>query len=384
MKQRLAIITEIIAPYRIPVFNALAEHAEVEPHVIFLSETDRSLRNWHVYKEEIQFSYEVLPSLRKRIGKLNVLLNSGIPRALRNARPELILCGGYNYLASWQAALWARHSETPFLMWVESNAHDQRHQYGAVEYLKKKILRWCDAYVVPGRMSREYLTCLGAAPDTIYTAPNAVDNAFYSRAASSIRANSAEHRCAHRLPDQYFLYAGRLVPAKGVFDLLQAYALLSPEVRSQFGLVFAGSGEAESELRTKARAISPGTVLFPGFAQRENLAIFYTLADILLFPTHSDPWGLVVNEAMVCGLPIICSSVAGCSADLVEDGVNGLLVPPGDVARLASSMDVLARNPQMRSQMSRNSLERIANYSPIAWAEGVAQAVRATRNAHHG
>src|SRR5579884_903138 len=233
MKQRLTIITEIIAPYRIPVFNALAEHDEVDPHVIFLSETDRSLRDWHVYKDEIRFSYEVLPSFRKRIGRFNVLLNWGVGRALGNASPNAILCGGYNYLASWQAALWARRTRTPLLMWVESNALDQRHRYVVVEYLKKKILGWCDGCVVPGRMSGEHLNSLGVPPDHIYCAPNAVDNEFYSRAASSVLANAAEHRLRHKLPDRYFLFVGRLVAAKGVFDLLHAYASLSAEIRSR-------------------------------------------------------------------------------------------------------------------------------------------------------
>lgn len=381
MKHRLTILTEIIAPYRIPVFNALAEHAAVEPHVIFLSETDRSLRDWDIYKDEIRFSYEVLPSFRRRIGRYNVLLNSGVTRALRRAKPAAILCGGYNYLASWQAVRWARSARVPFLMWVESNAKDQRHAYFGVEYLKKKMLSWCDGYVVPGRMSADYLTSLGVAAGKIYRAPNAVDNDFYSRAASLACARSAELRREHKLPEHYFLFVGRLVPAKGVFDLLQAYAALPADLRSQFGLVFAGSGQAEAELRARARAISPGTVLFPGFAQREQLATFYALADILVFPTHSDPWGLVVNEAMVCGLPIICSDVAGCSADLVDNS-NGRLVSPGDVGQLASAMESTARDPKLRSEMRRSSLERIRAFSPAAWAEGVARAVQAAKVGH--
>ena len=78
MKRRLVILTEIIAPYRIPVFNALAERGDVELHVIFLSETSRSMREWKVYTEEIRFSHEVLPSWRKRVGKYNILVNQSV------------------------------------------------------------------------------------------------------------------------------------------------------------------------------------------------------------------------------------------------------------------------------------------------------------------
>src|SRR5215470_60386 len=116
MKRRLTLITEIIAPYRIPVFNALAAHGDLELHVIFLAETDPNLRDWLVYKNEIRFSYEVLPSFRRRHGKYNVLINCGLSSALSRFRPDAILCGGYNYLASWQAQHWARKRSTPFLL----------------------------------------------------------------------------------------------------------------------------------------------------------------------------------------------------------------------------------------------------------------------------
>ena len=96
MRRRLTIITEIIAPYRVPVFNVLAEHPEIDLHVIFLAETDPTQRQWLVYKNEIRFSYEVLPSWRRRMRKQNLLVNWGVTDALRRAAPDVIVCGGYN------------------------------------------------------------------------------------------------------------------------------------------------------------------------------------------------------------------------------------------------------------------------------------------------
>ena len=108
MNRRLVILTEIIAPYRIPVFNALAKVEGINLHVIFLAETDPEARDWLVYKDEIRFSWQVLPSYRNRIGRHNLLLNAGVAAALRKAKPDVIICGGYNYIASWRALLWAR------------------------------------------------------------------------------------------------------------------------------------------------------------------------------------------------------------------------------------------------------------------------------------
>jgi len=89
--RRLTIITEIIAPYRIPVFNALAEHPEIDLHVIFLAETDPTQRQWLVYKNEVRFSYEVLPSWRRRMRKQNLLVNWGMTASLRRAAPDVIV-----------------------------------------------------------------------------------------------------------------------------------------------------------------------------------------------------------------------------------------------------------------------------------------------------
>jgi hypothetical protein len=96
MSRRIVIITEIIAPYRIPVFNALARHDGIDLHVIFLSETDSTQRQWLVYKDEIRFSYQVLPFWRQRSGRHSLLLNWGAEAALRRALPDFIICGGYN------------------------------------------------------------------------------------------------------------------------------------------------------------------------------------------------------------------------------------------------------------------------------------------------
>src|SRR5208282_3736088 len=188
------------------------------------------------------------------------------------------------------------------------------------------------------------------------------------------REHAPEFRAKLGLPRRFILFVGRLIPEKGVFDLLDAYAKLESDVRSEVGLVFAGEGFSRNELAQRAKRISPGTISFSGFAQREDLAGLYALAETLVLPTHSDPWGLVVNEAMACGLPIIVSSVAGCSADLVEDGWNGYVVPPRDSERLSVAINSLARQLELKQQMSARSLERIRNYSPEACADGLASA----------
>ncbi len=378
MTRKTVLLTEIIAPYRIPVFNALAARAGVDLQVIFLAETDEALRQWRIYTDEIRFSYEVLPSWRWRAGKRSLLVNHGLRAALAAARPQAILCGGYNYPASWESLWWARRHSVRFVLWTESTQRDKRSERAAVEWLKRYFVSSCAAFVVPGKSSFAYLRTLGASEDVIFTAPNAVDNQFFAVRAANTRAQATELREKLKLPSRFVLFVGRLVPEKGVFDLLEAYAKLESGLRSQVGLVFAGDGVSREDLAQQAQRINGGTVCFPGFAQREDLAGLYALAEVLVLPTHSDTWGLVVNEAMACGLPIIVSNVAGCSADLVEEGWNGCVVPPRDSEKLSLAIDSVVRDGELRQRMSAHSLERIRNYSPEACADGLAAAAIGT------
>ncbi len=301
-------------------------------------------------------------------------MNRGVWSAFDAANPQAILCGGYNYPAYWEALWWARRRNVRFVLWAESNQRDQRSGRAAVEWLKRCFVSACNGFVVPGKSSFAYLQTLGVREQVIFTAPNAVDNTLFATQAENTRIHATEFREKLELPARFILFVGRLVPEKGVFDLLEAYAKLESGLRSEVGLVFAGVGVSRDELARRAKQISPGRVCFPGFAQREDLAGLYAVAETLVLPTHSDPWGLVVNEAMACGLPIIVSSVAGCTADLVEDGWNGYVVPPRDSERLSVAIASLLRQPELKQRMSAHGAERIQNYSPEACADGLASA----------
>jgi glycosyltransferase involved in cell wall biosynthesis len=379
---RLVILTEIMSPYRIPVFNALARLPGVDLHVIFLAETDPTLRQWTVPKEQIRFSYQVLPSWRRRLGGRNLLLNRGLAAALRQAAPDAVLCGGYNYLASWQCLWWARRRRVRFLAWVESTQMDRRGGHLLVESLKTMFIRRCDGFIVPGKSSFDYIRSFKVPEERIFTAPNAVDTDFFASEAERVRRDAAAQRQRLGLPLRYFVFVGRLVPEKGIFDLLQAYAALPLELRTEVGLVFVGDGPARARLQQQLAAVAPGTVHFAGFAQRERLAAYYALAEVFVLPTHTDTWGLAVNEAMACGLPVVCSSTAGCVADLVTEGWNGRVFPAHEVSRLAALLGELAQSHELRFAMGLHSQERIQHYSPAACAQGIANGALLHGEAH--
>jgi glycosyltransferase involved in cell wall biosynthesis len=378
---RLVLITEIIAPYRIPVFNALAQQPEIDLHVVFLAETDPGLRDWHIYRDEMSFSHEVLPSWRSRVGSHNLLLNRGLISALSQAAPDVIVCGGYNYVASWQAMSWARRNQVPFLLWIESTGRDQRSARAPVEFLKRKFVEGCDGFIVPGESSREYVCSYGISDGMICTAPNAVANDIFDRHGRNAIANAVRERQRFRLPQRFLLFAGRFVPEKGIYELMEAYESLDAATRSEVSLVMVGDGPLRQELESKAQ-INPGLQV-RGFIQRDELATYYALSEMFVLPTHTDTWGLVVNEAMACGLPVIVSSAAGCVADLVRDGWNGYVVEPGQASQLSLAISRLAQDSELRRAMGSRSRDIIAQYSPKNCARGISAAALDFAAIHH-
>jgi len=374
VKRRVVILTEIIAPYRTPVFNALAAHPDVDLHVIFLSETDPGLRQWQVYRDEIRYSYEVLASHRQRMGSFSVLITRGMRAALEKSSPQVIVAGGYNYLAMWQAQRWAGAHGVPFLLWSESNVGDARRNFWWVEAAKRKFIRSCQGYVVPGSSAAAYLKTFGVAERRIFVAPNAVDVGRFARAADAARGETGLRKRLG-LPERYLLFVGRFVQAKGVFDLLEAYAKLPREMRQAVGLVLTGDGPEREQLAERSRKIESGSVVLTGFLQRDDLPAVYALAEALVLPTYSDTWGLVVNEAMACGLPVIVTRAAGCVTDLVGDGENGYVVGVGDAEGLSAAMSKVWGAPDLRERMAQRSRARSDRFTPDRWASGMADAV---------
>lgn len=351
-RPRVVLLTEIPAPYRIPLFNALAERVDLE--VVFLAERNPE-RPYGLHSEEWAFRSRVLPGRDLALGGRWLVLNRGAGRTVRRA--DAIVLGGWNQPAFWAALLRARRRGTPVLTWVESTRADSTG--GLLEPAKRLLLRATAAVIVPGAASAQLVRGLGVADDRIVVAPNAIDAELFGAAAVE---RPRRERCR-------FLYVGRLADEKGVDVLLRALDGVDAE------LVVAGSGEAEERLR----ALAPAGVTFLGHVGRDDLVGVYRDADALVLPSRSEPWGMALNEAAAAGLPLVASEAAGATAELVEEDGNGFRVPPGDVEALRAALRRLAADPELRSRMGRRSREVAARFTPTAWADAVAAAVETRR-----
>jgi glycosyltransferase involved in cell wall biosynthesis len=350
---RVVLLTEIPAPYRIPLFNALA--AEVDLEVVFLARANPE-RPYALHEDEMRFDRRVLPHRDFTLGRRWIVVDRGVLHALRGA--DAVIVGGWNQPAFLLALAWARVTRTPAVAWVESTLDD--HRPDATGRLKTLLARACSAFIVPGAAARDYVGAL-APHARIEEAPNAVDGALYaSRLADrdALRAELGIEGCC-------FLFVGRLAPEKGVDVLLRAFADVDGE------LVVAGTGPEDERLRR----LAPPRTRFLGHVERDELPAWYAAADALVLPSLSEPWGMTLNEAASAGLPLVATDVVGAARELVEPEGNGLVVPAGNVAALHDALVRVAGDEGFRRAAGSRSRELAARMTPQRWAEAVSRLV---------
>ncbi len=243
-----------------------------------------------------------------------------------------------------------------------------------VHAVKRLIHRSVDGAFVPAPLHDPHFVSLGIPGDRIVHGMAAVDNAWYAEAARAARARSTEARSALGLPPRYFLFVGRFLPRKGLDVLFDAFTTVRRELDG-LGLVLAGGSERELP-----RGVTlPEGVLTLGARTQEELGLLYGLAKALVVPSHSDPWGLVVNEGMASGLSVIVSRGCGASA-LVQDGVNGWVFEPGDAGALAQLLRrVGGLSTDELERMGARAQETIAAWGLERFTEGVMRALEIPR-----
>jgi glycosyltransferase involved in cell wall biosynthesis len=337
---KLALVTEIPAPYRIPLWNALAQRVDLR--VIFLAERDPR-RAYDLHRDEWRFDRCVLPGREILVRGRWLVLNRGVRHALRDA--DAVLVGGWNQPAFLQAA----RAGLPYALWVESTVRDARS--GRLEWLKRRLLASAAGVVVPGSAARDYVLGLGVEPERIATAPNAFDLTGFTEAVERERAAHAPT----------VLAVARLSPEKGVATLLRAVEGLDAE------LVVVGDGPQERELR----AAAPANVRLVGRVARDNLPRWYANADVFALPSRSETWGMALSEAAAAGLPLVATEAVGGAWDLIEEGINGYRVPVADPAALREALAKVLADVEWRNQAGRRSRELVEQATPERWAENV-------------
>lgn len=308
---------------------------------------------------------------RAKIGK-------AVVNALDAERPDVVVCPGWYYAESLAAARWSRRNRKIAILMSESCRHDSRRWWWR-ELVKRYRLRSFDAALVGGRVHAKYLVELGMPRDRIPLGHNVVDNAHFARGAEYARHHAGELRRDLGLPEQYILASGRFVPKKNLARLLQAYRLYREQGDDPLPLVLCGDGPLRANLHALADTleISP-FVRWPGFVQYDALPYYYGLADCFIMPSTVDQWGLVVNEAMASGLPVLVSNRCGAS-ELLKPGINGYHFDPYEMNTICRAMTAFGKlEPSAVAAMGEASKAIIHDWGPERYGRGLLDAIQST------
>jgi glycosyltransferase involved in cell wall biosynthesis len=297
---------------------------------------------------------------------------------LSELNPALVCINGWSYGGCVAALTWCLSHRVPAIMMSESTATDgPRHWWK--EAIKRRVVGLCSAALVGGTRHRDYLCALGANSDRIFCAYDVVDNEHFREGAQAARRSEPALRRRLGLPERYFMACCRFTPKKNLAGIIQGYALYRRSAAAAaWSLVIVGDGELREELLAlRERLNLTEDVQFAGPKSYRDLPAYYGLAGAFVHASKIEQWGLVVNEAMASGLPVLLSDRCGCADDLVQPGVNGYLFDPDDSEGLATVMREISSDRCDRQAMARASEEIIARWSPDRFAENLAQAAKA-------
>jgi glycosyltransferase involved in cell wall biosynthesis len=237
------------------------------------------------------------------------------------------------------------------------------------EALKRFLFQRVDAIETPGQEGKAFAMRYGAPAERIFFATHTVDIPHFHAAVAATRPERDTLRHELGLVGTTFIYVGRLWWGKGVNHLLDAFERVQRQSSAPVSLLLVGDGPEEAKLKQTCAERGIRNVVFTGFRQKAELPRYYALADVFVFPTLGDPYGLVVDEAMACGLPVVSTAAAGEIRDRIEEGVNGYIVPPEDSVALAGAMQKLAEDAALRERMGAVSAQKIQGHTPERWAE---------------
>jgi 1,2-diacylglycerol 3-alpha-glucosyltransferase len=357
------IIFHKFGPYHITRINALNKF--ISATAFELSAISKEYK-WDEIKDAQSFKRVVVfGNTNSRDVSANILKKE-LFKKLNENPVEVMLINGWGDKGGLLALKWCLQRNIPTIVMTEEVADTFERKFWK-EYPKKKIVQLFDAALVGGKPHVAYMKQLGMPAELIETGYDAVDNYYFKLEAEKVRSNQEFFRKKYQLPQHFFLTSNRFIEKKNLFRLLEAYRkYLDLNQEKSWQLIMLGDGTLKKQLQEKMELLKlTDHVQMPGFLQYDALPHYYGLANVFIHSSTSEQWGLVVNEAMASGLPVIVSDKCGCCKDLVENGVNGFSFDPYNVEELSEKMGMVNKKSVAELyQMGEESQRIIAKFAP--------------------
>jgi len=330
-KIRLALMTNMIAPYRIPLLSLLSEQFDL---LVLHGGKEANRDSWRNLEAALPNAKVVrawgwqIRHAKKVNGKVFdekfIHITPGFLWHLLRFRPDAIISNEMGF-RSMTALTYGTVFRKPVWIWWGGTPHSERGIGTMRKVLRKVITFWADRWVTYGQTSTEYLLSLGVKRDRILQSQNSIDEE---------RFNASVEPAWAILPRPVVLHVGQFIERKGIGSLLDAAAILQQN-GYEFSLLFVGDGRDKQAVEQRVQALGLKNVQFRPAQSPDKMPSVYRSADLLVFPTLEDVWGLVANEAVLSGIPVLCSKYAGCAAELFAPEN---IFSPGDVTEFSQKL----------------------------------------------
>ena len=385
---RLAALVSHPIQYQAPLFRSLAARVDIDFTTIFLSTHGLQPSFDPGFGRVIAYDVPLLEGYRSLMVRNRAphphtdrffgAFNPGLVPVLARERFDALWVHGYAQASNWIAFAAAAALRLPVLIRGDSQLLVERplHVRGTRRVVLGGLFRAARGLLYIGEQNRRFYEWFGAAPSQLFFAPYGVDNAFFAERAQAARAGGQREALRQRIgaapDDVVILVVGKLMGFKRPVDVVQALARLDRRAV----VVFVGDGELRGNVeQALAETGVRGTVT--GFVNQSDLPDWYAAGDVAVLASDVEKWGLVVNEAMACGLPAVVSDLVGCAPDLVRPGETGTVFRARDPAALAAALRPLIAKPEACARLGAAARRLVARYDVTATADGIVAAAHA-------
>ncbi|MEA5570395.1 glycosyltransferase [Calothrix sp. UHCC 0171] len=370
MTLKIAIIFCNYGPYHLARLEGFFQHCLQKKWQVIGIELARNEAEYPWETQTEKFPCPIISVIRDRTletAGIN-LLGRKLISVLNQARPDVVAIAGYAHPGMLLALLWCMWYRKGTILFSETAENDGSRSWWK-EKLKSLIVRRYHAALVGGQPHKRYTIKLGMPADAVFCGYDVVGNDIFHT--DYIQA------LPRPLTKPFLLAINRFVPKKNLPSLISAYATYRQLAgKNAWDLVLCGDGKLRPEIEQQINSFKlQNCVHLPGFLQQEQLLPYFAHAGCFVHASFQEEWGLVVNEAMAAGLPVIVSKCCGCFEDLVIEGVNGFGFDPKNASELVQLLLKITSDEIDRKAMSQASLQHIQKFSPAYFAQGLSQAV---------
>ncbi|HEX7193196.1 MAG TPA: glycosyltransferase family 4 protein [Thermoanaerobaculia bacterium] len=379
MKYRLAIVASHVIQYQDPFFRLLAQDPDVDLTVLYCSRAGAESYRDEDMKTTLAWDIELLKGYRYRFLRnlardsnagYGRLINPGIVPALARGRYDaVIFMFGWGAVTALLGMVTCWITRTPFFLYGDSSFPPPERTFRAKlrAWFLRRLFARATGFMVSGTLNAGYYRHYGADERTFFLLPWAVDNKRFSSAS----ADALRERYGIAPGAVVILFSAKLVARKDPMTLLRAFEAMTH--RGRAALVFMGDGELRAELETYACEHQVENVHFIGFVNQREIPGHYAMSDVFVLPSVYEPRGAVINEAMVCGQPVIVTDRCGSIGDIVQENDNAFIYPAGDAAALRAALDTIVSDDALRARMGERSRAIIADWDFARGVAGVRQ-----------